>query len=193
MSIAITLVGLLLIFHAFFERSYLEWYADTGPFIAVASAAFAAAWGDLDDNPALISPHPLIYLGACLQIAGLPLFAIGTHLRTENRLKPVGFELPMVLLLGLVLVVAVLGWLLLVVPAQYFLFLLVGSLSRVAATSSAHISARVNAGQVELSQQPQHELKSEDGWWDATMRRKPFSLTNAFGAVLLFLVSLCWQ
>lgn len=82
----LTLVGMLLIcavnawlFSAVCQCSYLEWYAESGPFIALASAAFAAAWGELDNNPALVSAHPLTYVGACLQIAGLPLVTIGTH------------------------------------------------------------------------------------------------------------------
>src|ERR1043166_6016642 len=132
--IALTFVGLLLacivnvwVFRAFFDRSYIQWYSNAGPFIALATAAFGAAWGGLDKNPALVSANPLAYVGACLQVVGLPLIAVGAHLRSQNRLRPIGVEALPVFVLTLSLTVAMVAWLLFVVPAQYFLFLLVGA------------------------------------------------------------------
>jgi hypothetical protein len=201
MMIALALVGLLLVsaanvvaFRVFFDRSYLEWYANAGPFIALATAAFGAAWGGLDKNPALVSANPLAYVGACFQVAGLPLIAVGAHLRSKNRLRPVGLELLPIAVLTLLLTAAMLAWLVLVVPAQYFLFLLVGALSRIALTSSAQISARIQSGRVEILENPPGARpKAEDGWWDASMRDKPVTLASAFGAALLFLLSLLWK
>jgi hypothetical protein len=87
-----------------------------------------------------------------------------------------------------------LAWLVFVVPAQYFLFLLVGALSRIALTSSAQISARIQSGRVEILENPPGARpKAEDGWWDASMRDKPVTLASAFGAALLFLLSLLWK
>ena len=199
--IALTFVGLLLAcavdvwtFRAFLDRSYIEWYSNAGPFIALATAAFGAAWGGLDKNPALVSANPLAYIGACFQVAGLPLIAVGAHLRSKNRLRPIGMELLPIVVLAPLLTVAMLAWLILVVPAQYFLFLLVGALSRIALTSSAQISARIQSGQVEILERPPGDrLKPEDGWWDASMRDKPVTLASAFGAALLFLLSLLWR
>jgi hypothetical protein len=199
--IALTFVGLLLVsaanvlaFRVFFARSYIEWYSNAGPFIALATAAFGAAWGGLDKNPALVSANPLAYVGACFQVAGLPLIAIGAHLRSKNRLRPVGMELLPIIVLTPLLAVAMLAWLVLIVPAQYFLFLLVGALSRVALTSSAQISARIQSGRVEiLENPPATRPKPEDGWWNASMRDKPVTLASAFGAALLFLLSLLWK
>jgi hypothetical protein len=201
MMIALALVGLLLVsaanvvaFRVFFDRSYLEWYANAGPFIALATAAFGAAWGGLDKNPALVSANPLAYVGACFQVAGLPLIAVGAHLRSKNRLRPVGLELLPIAVLTLLLTAAMLAWLVFVVPAQYFLFLLVGALSRIALTSSAQISARIQSGRVEILENPPGARpEAEDGWWDASMRDKPVTLASAFGAALLFLLSLLWK
>jgi hypothetical protein len=199
--IALTFVGLLLAcalnvwaFRTFLARSYIEWYSNAGPFIALATAAFGAAWGGLDKNPALVSANPLAYVGACLQVAGLPLISVGAHLRSQNRLRPIGMELLPIFVLTPLLTVAMFAWLVLVVPAQYFLFLLVGALSRVALTSSAQISARIQSGRVEiLENPPAARPKPEDGWWDASMRDKPVTLASAFGAALLFLLSLLWR
>ena len=57
------------IFREFFGLSYLLWYSNAGPFIALATAAFGAAWGGIDKNPALVSANPLTYVGACFQVA----------------------------------------------------------------------------------------------------------------------------
>ena len=196
--VAVSFLGLLLactanawLFHTYFDRTYLQWYANAGPFIALATAAFGAAWGGLDKNPALVSANSLTYFGACLQVAGLPLFAVGTHLRPGNRLKPIGLEILPLFFLTLALTLAVFAWLLFIVPAQYFLFLIVGSFSRIALTSSAQISSRINSGQIELAEtDPAEQQKPDDGWWDASMRTKPVTLASAFGAALLFMLSL---
>jgi hypothetical protein len=196
--IALAFVGLGLVsaanlwaFRVFFDRSYIEWYSNAGPFIALATAAFGAAWGGLDKNPALVSANPLAYVGACFQVAGLPLIAVGAHLRSKNRLRPVGMELIPISILSLSLAVAMLAWMVFVVPMQYFLFLLVGALSRIALTSSAQISARIRSGRVEILEDPPGDRpKPEDGWWDASMRDKPVTLASAFGAALLFLLGL---
>jgi hypothetical protein len=199
--IALTFAGLLLAcavnvwaFRTFFDRSYVEWYSNAGPFIALATAAFGAAWGGLDKNPALVSANPLAYVGACFQVASLPLIAVSAHVLSKPRLRPIGMEILPVFVLSLSLTVAVLAWLLFVVPAQYFLFLLVGALSRIALTSSAQISARIQAGQVELLESPPADRpKPQDGWWDASMRDMPVTLASAFGAALLLLLSLLWR
>jgi hypothetical protein len=209
--IGLTFIGFLIvcalnfwIFRVFFGRNYLEWYANAGPIIALATVAFGSAWGGLDKNPALISTNPLNYLGAWLQVAGLPLMAIGTHVHSSNQPKSLGFEIPLALILMIALLVAMGGWLVLVVPAQYFLFLLVGSLSRIALSSSAHIKARMRSGQVSLSTyhgnppaptspaEAGGPIRSDDREWDASMRDEPFTLANAFGAVLLFVLSMLW-
>ena len=195
---AVTLLGLLLacamnawLFPRYFGRSYVQWYANAGPFIAIATAAFGAAWGGLDKNPALVSANPLAYFGACLQVAGLPLLAAGAHLRSTNREQPVGLEIFPVIVLTLALTLAVLAWLVFIVPAQYFVFLVTGSLSRIALTSRAQIFGRLQAGQVEIAGADAGiTRKPEDGWWDASMRSRPVTLASAFGAALLFMMNL---
>lgn len=81
----IGLVGVCLInywlFRRLFGADYLKWYVNAGPFIGLATGAFATAWGELDNNTGLVSANPLDYIGACLQIAGLPMIAIGGHVR----------------------------------------------------------------------------------------------------------------
>lgn len=78
-AIALTFVGLLLAcsvnvwaFRIFFDRSYVEWYSNAGPFIALATAAFGAAWGGLDKNPAAAGAGGVAASQQQLRWAGVP-------------------------------------------------------------------------------------------------------------------------
>jgi hypothetical protein len=137
----------------------------------------------------LISANPPAHFGACLQGTGLPLIAMGADLRKPNHLTPIGMDLLPVLALVLSLSVAMLAWLALVVPAQYFVHLVAGAPSRAALTSCAQISARIQSGQVEIAEGPPADRPGpEGGWWDASMRNKPITLASAYGAALLFVL-----
>jgi hypothetical protein len=193
----LTLIGFVMVcalniwvFRHFLDRNYLEWYSAAGPLIALATAAFGAAWGGLDKNPALVSANPLGYLGACLQVAGLPLITVGSHMRSKNQETSNALEFVPLFFLAICLTSAILGWLLLIVPVQYFLFLVSGSLPRISLASSAQVSARITHGRIELSEIGGKGLaEPEAGWWDASMRNKPVTLASAYGAVLLFFLN----
>lgn len=182
------------IFCAFFGVNYLLWYSNAGPFIALATAAFGAAWGGIDKNPALVSANPSIYVGACLQVVGLPMSVFGAHLQSRYHARPIGLETLAAVPLVLALVVAMFGWLVFIVPPQYFVFLICGAPSRLALSSSATGSARISGSRLEyeVPEQP-GTLSREQGWWDASMRDKPVTLASAFSAALLFLMSALWR
>src|SRR5437773_10891103 len=81
----IALVGITIIDYwafSFFNADYLRWYVNAGPFIGLATATFAAAWGQLDKHIGLISANLLAYIGECLQVVGLPVQVIGGHIHS---------------------------------------------------------------------------------------------------------------
>jgi len=181
------------IFRELFGLDYVRWYVDAGPMIALATAAFGAAWGDLDKNPSLVSANPYDFAGACLQVAGLPIDVFGAHLRSKNREVALSAldslaGLPLIV----VFVVAAMGWLLFVVPLQYFVFLICGAPSRIAMSSSVRVEARIAGGKLEIEEQPLRDPERDD-WWDAGMRDKPVTLTSAFSAAALFLIGHAWS
>lgn len=180
------------IFRELFGLEYVRWYVDAGPIIALATAAFGAAWGELDKNPSLVSANPYDFAGACLQVAGLPIDVFGAHLRSKNREVPLSaLEFLAGLPLIVVFVIAAIGWLLFVVPLQYFVFLICGAPSRIAMASSIRVEARIVGRKLEMEEQPLLNLERDD-WWDASMRDKPVTLTSAFSAAALFLISQVW-
>lgn len=165
---------------------YLEWYISAGPFISLALAAFGAAWDALDNNVGLVSANPRTYIIACAKLAGLPILAFGGHLKPENHqgmnLWDVVVGIPLILLF----VVASFAWLLLVAPLQYFLFLVCGAPSRIALSSKYRLHAQLDDKILNYGEFKPHETEQK-GVWDASMRHKPVTMANAFGAVVLFI------
>jgi hypothetical protein len=205
--VVLLLIGLISVclinywlFRRLFGSNYLRWYVSAGPFIGLATAAFAAAWGKLDNNTGLVSAIPLDYIGACLQTAGLPIVAFGGHPQSKYQLRKVPgwdhlFGLPLVL----AFVIAALAWLLLIAPLQYFVFLICGAPSRMAMTSKYRLYARLDDWKVKYEERtvndppPTNDPPPAKEWWDASMADKPVTLANAFSAATLFLVGWFWS
>src|SRR5262245_48670904 len=57
-------------------RGYLAWYLSHGTIIALVTALATQAWDDLERNEGLISPHPLLYLGACVSLITVSLASV---------------------------------------------------------------------------------------------------------------------
>jgi len=171
------------VFQGLLGEDYFRWYLGVGPFIGLATAIIAAAFGDLEKHTGLISAHPLDYLGASLQACGLPVYVLGTHLKPNSG----KYSIP-AMFLAVMATVAMVAWLILVVPLQYFVYLLCASPARAAARSSISVIARYRGHRLEFKEQSNTE-KIPEGWWDASMRNSPVVLTNAFSAAFLFLLN----
>lgn len=176
------------IFARLWAADYLRWYAHAGPFIALATGAFGAAWGGLDNNPRLISAHPCVYLAACFQVAGLPIYAFGTHFRHPSAgQRAPAWETFAAIALAVAFVIAAIGWLVFIVPLQYFVFVICGAPLRIAMRSRVRVEARFLEQDLIFAERAREQPLS-NGWWDASLRDKPVTLTSAFSAALLFLL-----
>ena len=196
-EVALPLAGLIslclinyFVFLRFFQANYLRWYLSVGALIGVATAAFGAAWGGLDNNVGLISANPLRYVRSCLLVAGLPIYVFGGVLRSKNQPRRIStrdilFGLPLIL----VFVIAAFGWLIFVAPLQYFVFLICAAPSRIILSSNYAVHARMEGGQLTYQDKTTDDPKPERGkGWDASMRDKPVTLANAFSAVTLIFI-----
>ena len=178
------------IFRRVFHSNYLRWYLSAGPFIGLATAAFGAAWGGLDNNVGLISANPLRYIRSCKMVAGLPIYVFGGVVLSKNQpqrisIRDILFGLPLLV----VFVVAAFGWLLFVAPLQYFVFLICGAPSRIVLSSNYAVYARMDGRRLIYEDKTTSDPKPEKGkGWDASMRDKPVTLANAFSAVTLFFI-----
>lgn len=93
----------------------------------------------------------------------------------------------------LVFVVAIIGWLLLIAPLQYFLFLVCGAPSRIALASNYRVYARFVGWKLIYDDKLKHTDPEPADAWDASMRHKPVALANAFGGATLFVIDRLWR
>jgi hypothetical protein len=170
-----------------FKTPYLSWYLKNGVLIGFVTTIASLVWGDINRQNGLISSHPLDYLGSCLQVAGLPLIVLGAHMR-KNKIPGASsspFDILLMIPMLLILLLLICGWLLVIVPLQYFVYLICGAPARVFSKSDRRVSANINSGHVDWKEMsPSDEVPA--GWWDASLSGKPVAVTNLFVAMLLF-------
>ncbi|MFO7602715.1 MAG: hypothetical protein R6X06_02755 [Gammaproteobacteria bacterium] len=191
-AILLTLLGLNHVaFTGLFETSHWRWYLSHGALIGFVTSVVATAWGDVNRNAELIAPHPLRYLRACAMLVGLPLFALGTHLRRGDTTTPARSPLDLLLSVPLVLLICVilLIWAVVVVPLQYFIYLLAGAPARLYAQSAWRPVARLRpGGGLVVAEAPKADGPPR-GWWDASLFASPVTMTALLSAMLLFVLS----
>lgn len=188
------LVGLVLagqwLIQALTETSLLNWYLQNGALIGLASSIGFLAWGDLNRHVGLISAHPVDYLGSCLQLIGMPITVMGVHLSGPR--EPIAGASPLdaalTTILALLLTALLLGWLLLVAPLQYFVFLICGAPGRHFARSPRRTVARLERGRLEV-QELAKDAPMPAGWWEASLAQKPVSMTHLHASLLFLLLN----
>jgi len=185
------------LFKYIFELNYFEFYLKAGAVVALSILLLELAWGDLEKNDGLVSADPVDYIGACLQLIGLPILVIGYHLDSRiniNIVKTKKFlESIAVMIFAVLATSGLILWLITITPAQYFVNLFCGAPSRVINSSNARIYARFTKGlklEWKLCQKnDSNRFDLKDGWWDASMRHKPIKVTNAFVAAILLVLN----
>lgn len=187
-----TLLGLVLIlglitfnwwlFGTWLDREYWQWYMNTGKFIGLGLSVTSMVWGKMGDHPGLIAKNPLAYLGAYAQLIGLPIYAVGTHLRHVNEADI--FDRFLTILMALVISAALVIYLVTIVPIQYFVFLFVGAPARAFSRSSMMVAARIVGTQLEIKD-VRRGAPMEAGWWQASAADEPVELTGLLSSLFL--------
>ncbi len=195
-AIVLLIAGNYLVFRAL-ENDYLRWYVRNGATIGAITALLAIAWGELDKNTRLISPNPRYYVAACLIVVALPIIVLGNQLQSvgqlmqdrSKKLSLAGLALLLDAILMLPFLLVLFGllvlWFLVIVPIQYVLFSVCGSLPRALLQSPNRIVARQLEGFSFQTRQTGKEENVPDGWWDASLERRPVTLTALFSSLVL--------
>jgi hypothetical protein len=194
------------LFRAAFDLSYFRWYVDNGTLLNLALALVTVAWPDLNELRNLISPHPLRYLQAWSGLFGftfvsMPDADIPLHelQGSSNRSAPSAVWtildiVDTVLRFAWLLVFlgAVLFWLLVIAPVQYFVFLVAGALARGAARSSKKLIVKASAQESNVDFTIKDLPAGEDppaGWSESGFFARPFTITVVLTGALLFALS----
>jgi hypothetical protein len=204
------LAGLIAIDSVFFrevlDRGYVRWYLENGALLTLAVTLVTVAWPDLNDYYNLISAHPVRYMQAWFGLFGftfksmpdgkVPLYVYhggkgGRAVRNAWDLLDLT-EALLLFVWGAVILAAVLVWILVIAPLQYFVFLASGVLARAAQHSSQKAIVRMS----EPGNQHDFEIDATlvraappPGWMESAFFSRPFALTSALAAALLFALS----
>ena len=177
------------LFQAWFGIDHLRWYVSMGASIGVVTSVASLAWGDLERHPGLVSAHPMDYLGSCMQLVGLPIHAMGTHMRRTGSEPRAGttFDALLAIPLVLLLVAVLVAWLVVIAPPQYFVHLVCGAPARLFATSALQPVARLQDGQLAVG-----EVSAEGplpaGSWGSGLSRRPVATTSLFTSLVFLIV-----
>lgn len=205
-SIVILVVWIWLLdwaFSKYIEESYLNWFVSNGAKISLVTAFLAIVWVDLNDREGLLSFHPGEFMAACIALTAIFFYAMAAHLeepRTggdEDDEDPVDtierhwdYWLRRVLLM--LMGVAVIGWVILVAPLFYLLTLVTGAPGRRELSGTCRRFV-VNPNATRLEENKTYRYLSPDqtvpeGFVVVSFGERPFALTNALNAAVLFLV-----
>jgi hypothetical protein len=89
---------------------------------------------------------------------------------------------------ALVLAFGMVAWLVLVVPAQYFVYLIAGAPAREALASPRRAWVKVNRGQIEILTAPKQQDISDE-YSESGISARPITLTASLAAIILFALS----
>ena len=182
------LAGNYWIFQTAFSVYYLEWYLKNGALFGIATTACSLVWGNMREHAGLISANPWNYLGSYLQLIGLPIYTFGTHLKSDDQKtvqRPL-FDSLMTVILFTSICAVLLLWLIVVVPLQYFVYLIVGAPGRLMRNSQRQAIAMFRHSRLEVKEIGREEPLPQ-GWWHASLVDKPVAITGLFSS-LFFLV-----
>ena len=188
------LLGLYLLDHWIFSKwfgiAYWKWYLKNGTTIGLVTAIVTKVWGDmLDNHTGLISSHPLDYVGSCAQLIGLPVYVMGTQLKsTVHPSVPRSWLDRLLTLIWFpILVVAILIWFIIVVPLQYVVYLVCGAPIRLLRESDWVPITRLAGTQVKTDEISRKETVPA-GWENVSITKSPVSMTNVLVALLFFIL-----
>lgn len=200
--ILLALVGLnFFLFRIIGGVNYFLWYLKNGALISIAVSFVALTWEGLKSREDLLSSHPREYLRGCAAVGAIYYSSIEAHLtpgketggsRTYSTVA-VLWDTVIGLLLIVLLMALGLGWLLVVAPLNYFITLITGSVERQALQRSPARAIVVTEDKKETltSQSAADELP--DNAVNVSLARKPFAITQALTALLLWSSNLVYE
>jgi len=166
-------------FRRVFDANYFDWYLAHGAAFALALSAFSIVI-ELDDEPGLIAAEPNTYLASWFAFFGIGFLWLRDAVEAPGRTRWEALDFPFTVLFMTTWVVAVGAWILIVVPALYFVTFVSGAPVRRTQASRSTTS---------LTETTADRTASTTFRIDAHIREKPVTATSALAAALLYGIS----
>jgi len=181
-----------LVLRAVFGTHYLSWYLANGAIVSLLVAFVTLAWGDVNRLPGLISAHPLEYAAAHVALCVLPSQSLAAILAPRGEARPetapIGLPLLDTILTAAVtvlLLAALVVFILVVAPIQYFIYLVAGAPGREAYASPARAWYRIGPREIVVESGPRTgELPP--GADESAYTGRPVTFAAAVASALLF-------
>ena len=198
LGIMLALIGLNWFLFRLFGARYFLWYLKSGPIISLATGFLAPTWTKLKARLGLVSAHPAVYFGACLQILGVFFVSMAQPMRNSKKpaedVVEIGdgrlmelFDNLLYPLLVFVMGILSFAWVVLVAPLSYFVTLIAGVPARQSLRGNT-ISVAEEKGQVDV-QTDSNPLRDPAY---VSFAQDPFAMTQALTALVLFVANLVY-
>ena len=189
------------LFNKYTDQAYFNWFLKSGTIISIATSFLALVWQGLDEQKGLLSWHPGYFLTSCFALLSVFFSVVAANLagpldglkkRAEESVSiiEVLWDAAFALVMHLVMAVFVLGWLLIIAPLFYLVTLITGAPAR---RSMRDTGKKVIIKEEEFKTTIKEQSTSEEtpkGWINVSFGERPFALTNALNAAVLFLVEI---
>ncbi|GAB4363441.1 MAG: hypothetical protein Kow0042_01360 [Calditrichia bacterium] len=195
--ILLIFVGVILLNQWIFERlwgiRYLSLYIQNGAQLSWVLSLVALIWGDLNQNSLLIGARPLEYIAGHFQLLGVVFNGLAPpgagQLKEKGVITLYGIDRLTGIFLLALFGIFIFAWLLVVVPLQYFVFLIAGAPARLMMNSRVRPVARLQGGKIYIDE-IDSEKELPGGWWESGIAQKPVSITAAFAGMILWLLKM---
>jgi hypothetical protein len=189
------------LFTRFMSASYLQWFLKNGGLISITTAFFALVWKKIGEQEGLLAWHPMRFLASCFRTAGVFFMALGVNLGGPldgvNRREADSVFIVEVLwdswfsiVMDVFMMLAVLGWLLIVAPGFYLLTLFTGAPARREIRGTGRkLMVKTEENLTTITNQPT-SMEEPSGAIDVSFSTQPFVLTNALNAAALMVLNL---
>lgn len=189
------------LFQRYSDKDYFEWFLKSGTIISIATSFLAIVWQGLEEQKGLLSWHPGYFLSSCFSLLAV-FFAVaaanlagpldGLKKRAEESVSiiEVLWDAAFALIMHLVMTVFVLGWLLIIAPLFYLVTLITGAPARRSIRDTGiKVIIKEEEFKTTIKEQSTSE-KTPDGWINISFGERPFALTNALNAAVLFILEM---
>jgi len=193
--------GLHWVFARFTGTTYFRWYVQNGTLIGIATAFLALVWQGLEAQKGLLAWHPGRFLASCMSLAAVFYATIAVNLAgpldglTHRAEEPVSilealWDTICAVLMALLMGMAVLGWVVVIAPLYYVLTLVTGAPARREIRGTGRrLVVQTEGYTTTISDQPS-DVPVPATAVDVSFGVRPFALTNALNAAVLFLAKL---
>lgn len=193
------IAGMYWLFLNFMPKTYFVWYLENGTMISIATSFMALVWNGLDEQKGLLSWHPGYFLVSCFRLLSMffsvmaanlagPLDGIKNRANETVSIFEVLWDGIFTFVMHLLMAIIVLGWLLIISPLFYLVTLFTGAPARRSIRDTG-LKVLIKEGDFEtVTKEQESSKKISKGWVDISFETKPFALTNALNAAVLFIV-----